>query len=138
MKGKSGTSISRREFARRAALVSAASLVPPVAPALTRELAPSHSQLPSDTPALSPESQAEAEARYQTILSTYAGRFSDEQKSELRRLTSLAQPSLDHLRAYSIHNGDNPALYLKPLIEREKNPLAGNSAHTPSPAAKKP
>lgn len=138
MKGKSGTSISRREFARRAALISAASFVPPVAPAFGRELGQPYAQQPSDTSALSSESRAEAEARYQSILSTYADRFSDEQKSELRRLTSLAQPSLEHLRNDPILNGDAPALYLKPLIEREKNPLAGASAHTPGPTAKKP
>src|SRR5271155_2335555 len=101
MNGKSGLSISRREFARRAAIVSAASMVPasalPVHPPIAEAAL---KQLP-DTPSLSPQSQAEAEARYQAILADYSSRFSDAQKSELRRLSFAAQPSLDHLRAYA-------------------------------------
>ena len=75
------------------------------------------------------------EARFQTILSQYGNRFSAEQKSDIRRLCELAQPSLDRLRAYALENGDNPALYLKPLVEREKNPLENTRVgKTPSPA----
>ncbi len=120
MNGKSGSPISRREFARRAAIVSAVSMVPtsplPACPSMED---PSLDQS-SDTPSLSAESKAEAEARYQTILGVYGSRFSDPQKSDLRRLCFAAQPPLDHLRAYTIDNGDCPALYLKPLVEREK------------------
>jgi hypothetical protein len=120
MNGKSGSPISRREFARRAAIVSAVSMVPTSAlPARPSMEDPSLDQS-SDTPSLSTESNAEAEARYQTILGVYGSRFSDAQKSDLRRLCFAAQPSLDHLRAYTIENGDCPALYLKPLVEREK------------------
>jgi len=120
MNGKSGSSISRREFARRAAIVSAVSMVPASAlPARPSVEDPSPGQS-SDTPSLSIESQAEAEARYQAILVVYGSRFSDTQKSDLRRLCFAAQASLDHLRAYTIENGDCPALYLKPLVEREK------------------
>jgi hypothetical protein len=120
MNGKSGLSISRREFARRAAIVSAASLVPPGALHADSAVAQPLPQQPPETPQLSPESQAEAEARYQAILAVYGARFSDAQKPELRRLCFLAQPPLDRLRAYPIENGDAPALYLKPLMEREK------------------
>lgn len=120
MNGKSGSPISRREFARRAAIVSAASLVATSAlPARPPIEDPSRNQS-SDTPSLSVESNAEAEARYQTILGVYGSRLSDMQKSDLRRLCFAAQPSLDHLRAYAIENGDGPALYLKPLVERER------------------
>ena len=92
----------------------------------------------SDTPSLSPESQAEAVARYQAILAVYGSRFSDTQKSDLRRLCFAAQPSLDRLRAYTIENGDGPALYLKPLVEREKKTGAAVIPRAPSPAMKKP
>jgi len=137
--------ISRREFARRAALASAVAAVAP-ASALTSPSSPLNEhatvaaadlrgrlsdpssklapeQLPADLPKLSPESHAEVEARVQTILSQYGGRFNDAQKADLRRLCHLAQPPLDRLRAYALENGDAPALYLKPLVEREKNPL---------------
>jgi hypothetical protein len=137
--------ISRREFARRAALVSAVAAVAPAAisspaaplnedanvAAADRRGRPSEpsskvaapEQLPADTAKLSPESRAEVEARIQTILSQYGTRFSEAQKSDLRRLCALAQPPLDRLRAYALDNADAPALYLKPLVEREKNPL---------------
>ncbi|MGB2622739.1 MAG: hypothetical protein WA857_12305 [Candidatus Acidiferrum sp.] len=120
MNGKSGLSISRREFARRAAIVSAASLVPPGTLQVDSAVARPSPQQPPKTPSLSPESQAEAEARFQAILAVYGARFSDAQKPELRRLCFMAQPPLDRLRVYPIENGDAPALYLKPLMEREK------------------
>jgi hypothetical protein len=83
---------------------------------------------------LSPESRAEVEARIQTILNQYGSRFSDAQKADLHRLCALAQPPLDRLRAYALENGDGPALYLKPLVEREKNPLE-NTRVGKTPAA---
>ena len=130
-------SISRREFARRAVLASAAAAVAPAAalPEPTGKLAAD--QQPVDLPKLSPESHAEAEARLQTILAQYGTRFSDAQKADLRRLCILAQPPLDRLRAYTLANGDGPALYLKPLVEREKNPLENTRVgKTPTAAAK--
>jgi hypothetical protein len=138
MNGKRGFLISRREFARRAAIASAASMVPASAlpgPPAPAELAPEQS---ADTPSLSPESKAEAEARFQAILGVYGSRFSDTQKSELRRLSFAAQPSLDRLRAYPIGNGDAPALYLKPLVEREKKTGPAVIPRAASPANQKP
>lgn len=150
--------ISRREFARRAALASAAASIAPAAALPEGTNAPAHAgsvagsaahggpasapaspnkpeaQQPPNTPKLSPESQAEAEARYQGILSQYGKRFTDDQKADLRRLCYVAQAPLDRLRAYNLANGDSPALYLKPLVDREKDPLAGTSkGRTPNP-----
>ena len=71
------------------------------------------------------------------IFGQYGSRFSDEQKADIRRLCELAQPPLDRLRAYALENGDNPALYLKPLVERGKNPLE-NTRLGKTPAAAKP
>ena len=153
--------ITRREFARRAALASAIASVAPAAaltaPATTRNehanvaaadrggrfADPSSKvtaaeQQPTDLPKLSPESHAEAEARIQAIFAQYGGRFSDAQKTDLRRLCFLAQPPLDRLRAYALENGDNPALYFKPLVEREKNPLENTRVGKTPDAAKKP
>jgi hypothetical protein len=149
--------ISRREFARRAALASAVAAVAPgatvSAPANPlnehasvaaadfggRVSDPSGTpgrpeQQPAEIAKLSPESHAEAEARFQTILNQYGNRFSDAQKTDLHRLCALAQPPLDRLRAYPLENGDAPALYLKPLVEREKNPLE-NTRVGKTPAA---
>ena len=144
---KSGTGMSRREFARRAALASAvASLAPVHAAAATgparSDAAPaSGSSAQTSTapqtpvpnlPKLSPEGQAEIDARVQAILAQYGSRLSENQQADIRRLCTLAQPALDRLRAYHLENADGPALYLKPLVEREKKPAAAK------PPAKNP
>ena len=167
--GSTRRPISRREFARRAAIASAvASVAPAVAvtadldshlaspgpqepkaaaatpmatPAPPAALAP-QGQLPN-SPKLSPESQAEADARFQTILVLYGSRFSNEQKNDIHRLCAFTQPALDRVRAYKVANGDGTALYLKPQYEREKKPkpapakAPAGAAHTaaPTPAA---
>ena len=158
MAEKPGSAISRREFARRAALASAigsavvsmgptgavgAGIAPTATPpsesanqAPTAPSAAAQAQLPANMPRLSPESQAEADARFQAILAQYGGRFSEEQKTDLRRLCILAQPPLDRLRGYPVQNGDGTALYLKPLFEREKKPKPpSTSAAAAAPAA---
>ena len=150
---KRGGGMSRREFARRAAIASAvaswapvgaaASAVPAVAaaavaPEPASSLAAGQAQQPPNLPKLTPEGQAEAEARFQAILARYGTRFSEEQKTDLRRLCTMAQPPLDRLRAYNIENGVSPALYLKPLVEREKKPATKPSAASAPPAAKEP
>lgn len=139
-------SLSRREFARRTALATAASLLPVTTPAaqpLTAAEPPQGAQ--QEVPALSPQARAEADARLAAILAQYGDRFSEEQKKDLRRLCSEAQPGLEHLRAYAIQNGDSPALYLKPLVERESKPAAAATRggvaaqHAPArPAPAKP
>lgn len=122
MSAKNGSTISRREFARRAAFVSAAASLSP-AELLARESAAAVAQPlqapPSSGPKLSPESQAEVESRLQTVFTQYGSRLSDTQKSDLRRIAAEGQAALDRLRAYPTDNGDGPALYLKPLIERD-------------------
>ena len=138
MNGLNGSPISRREFARRAAIVSAASLVP--APPLPLHAANPESPLEqsADKNSSSPEHQAEAEARYQAILGVYGSRFSETQKADLRRLCFTAQEPLDRLRAYAVENGDGPSLYLKPLVEREKKPEAATAPRSAGQAAKHP
>jgi hypothetical protein len=129
---------SRREFARRAALGAATAavlplreLVPPAAalePPTAQAPAQTSPQNPTAAPKLSPQSQAEADFRFQAILNQYPDRFSEAQKTDLRRLCILLQPPLDRIRAYSISNGDLPALYLKPLVDRDKKPAAPAAA----------
>jgi hypothetical protein len=115
-------------------MVSAATLTPTnllstdILPATPRA-----QQQPTST-SLSPESRAEVESRIQAILNEYGGRFSDAQKTDLRRLCTEAQPVLDRLRAYPTENGDGPALYLRPLMEREKKPSPMTAPPKPTPA----
>jgi len=138
MGAKKGSGISRREFARRAAMASAAASLAPVEVLTAEASAASPApQQPPDLPKLSPESQSEVEARIHAILSQYGSRFSGEQKKDIRRLCALAQPPLDRLRAYALENADGPALYLKPLVEREKKPALPSAIAKPSAPAKK-
>ena len=95
-------------------------------------------QQPAPLPKLSPESQAEVDSRIEAIFAQYGKRFSDEQKGDIRRLCAVAQPPLDRLRAYALENGDGPALYLKPLVEREKNPLENTRVGKTPEAPEKP
>jgi hypothetical protein len=119
---KSG--ISRRQFTRRAALLSASASIVPAASVFADSSIALPEQQPAEAhPNLSPESRAEAEARYQQILSQYGSRFSAEEKTSLREMNLVTQTSLDKVRAFSLENGDGPALYLKPLVEREKKPV---------------
>ena len=115
------TALSRREFARRAALGTAAAVSGGWGvPSGDDGLSPSAGQQPPQAANLSPQSAAEAEARYQAILQQYGDRFSEAQKADLKHVCVGVQQNLDKVRAYSLSNGDQPALYLKPLVEREK------------------
>jgi hypothetical protein len=138
MNGKKSSAISRREFTLRAAIASAAASIAPANLFATEKvIAQQGSQQGPPAPKLSPESQAEAEARYQNTLSQFGSRFTEAQKADLMRLCFLAQPPLDRLRAYAVENGDGPALYLKPLLEREKKPAAAPAqGHSPDASKK--
>jgi len=130
------SAISRREFARRAAYVSAAASLTPVSLLHSGpEALPSPVAQSANAPKLSPESQAEVDSRIQAILAQYGSRLSEAQKTDIRRLATEAQPPLDRLRAFATENGDGPGLYLKPLIEREKKP-APKAAPKPAAAPK--
>jgi hypothetical protein len=142
MNDSKNRSISRREFGRRAAIASVASLVPGTALQAARLRAPVPQAEAATT--LPAESQKEAAARTQTILDLYGSRFSESQKSEIARLSVAAQRQLDRLRAYPAQNSDDPALYLKPLIEHERkspSPIPAPSTAPPrglTPPPKKP
>ena len=132
MGSKNGSVISRREFARRAAFVSAAASLSSAD--LLASQSPVRANPPFQKPAgpkLSPESQTEMESRLQAVFAQYGSRLNDDQKTDLHRLAVEGQAALDRLRAYPTDNSDGPALYLKPLIEREKK-------GSPLPASSKP
>lgn len=137
MSAKNGSVISRREFARRAAFVSAAASVSPaelLARGPAAAVAPPLQTPASSGPKLSPESQAEMESRLQAVFTQYGWRLTDAQKSDLRRLAADGQAALDRLRAFPTDNGDGSALYLKPLMERETKhamPQIGKTASAP-------
>ena len=135
MKSKSEHTLSRREFAQRAAMLSAtASLVP------SQVLRPHTQSVPSaqatqNAPKLSDAGQAEADSRYQQILSLYSDRLDDAQKANIRRMCAELQPSLERIRNFKLENGAAPALYLKPLVERDTKPqpVSANAKTATSP-----
>jgi hypothetical protein len=131
MGNKNDSSISRREFARRAAFISAAASLSPSNLLSSESIAVPPAQQPANAPRLSLEGQAEVESRIHAIFAQYGDRLSDSQKADIRRLSTEAQPPLDRLRAFATDNGDGPGLYLKPLMERERKP-------SPMPAPSRP
>jgi len=68
------------------------------------------------------------ESRLQAVFAQHGSHLNDAQKSDLRRIAAEGQAALDRLRAFPTDNSDGPALYLKPLMEREKKPSAPASA----------
>jgi hypothetical protein len=128
---KTGSMFSRRQFTRRAAVASAAAALAPAGALLPTSVHAAAPQNPETAPPLSPEGQLEADSRYQQILSLYGTRFDEAQKANLKKMCADLQPTLEKVRKFNLENGNAPALYLKPLIEREKRPQ-------PAVAPKKP
>ncbi len=128
MKDKNERILSRRQFAQRAALLSASAPLASAEAVFSTAKSEQTAQAAPATVKLGDAGQAEADSRYQQIMSVYGDRFDDGQKADLRRMCAELQPSLEHIRAYELQNGDAPALYLKPLVEREKKPQAAAAA----------
>ena len=120
--------INRREFARKAALLSVA-IVPAGVAFEQPAAAVTNEQLPEGAEKLSAEGRVEAAARFQQLVSQYGSRFDSEEQKRVRDGCYSLQASLERLRAFPLENGDAPAVYLKPLVEREKKlqgaPTAG-------------
>jgi hypothetical protein len=138
MKQNKEPKLSRREFAQRAALLSATASIVPAGMMLPAEAFPdtSASLQTADLPKLSAESQTEADARFQIVLSRYGNRLSDEEKQRTKGLCYSLQTTLEQVRAYPLKNGDLPALFLKPLIDRDNKPKPAAAA-VPAAAANK-
>jgi len=117
MNSKNASLISRRQFARRAALLSATATITPV-DALIPAASSAQTQ-PSPTQ-LSAEGQLEADSRYQQVVSLYGDRLDDAQKANIKKMCADLQPTLERIRKFDLQNGNAPALYLKPLVERDK------------------
>jgi len=139
MKRRNRPVFSRREFAQRAAMLSAtASIVPPKAMLdVVTNILPGE-QAEAGGPKLSAEGRAEADARYQQVLSLYGDRLNDEQKTRVKKMCAELQPALERIRSYRLDNGNAPALYLKPLYEREKKPQRAAAPVPSSPSDGKP
>jgi hypothetical protein len=139
MENQGNKLLSRRAFAKRAALISASAGIastPVIFPPSNSAAEPESVQAPDNLPKLSAEGQSEAEARYQLAISRYGSRLNEEQKKSAKFMCYMVQPGLERLRSFALQNGDVPALFLKPLVEREKQPGIKASSE-PTGAAKK-
>ena len=101
---KSGARLSRREFARVAAVTAATAALPTAREAAAEPRAEMLER--ARAAQLSPA----AEAQYQAVLAKYGKRLSDEQKTELKRLITQAQKTSDALRAFPLENSNEPAM----------------------------
>ena len=129
MKNKNRQLLSRREFAQRAALLSATASLVPAEAILPASAIASQAQ---SAPKLSAEGQTEADSRYQQIVGLFGNRLDEKEKARIKTMCAELQTSLDQVRNFPLKNGDAPALYLKPLVERPKKP---RPALRPQPGA---
>lgn len=106
--------ITRRAFARSAALAAATVAVLPT-DVFAQAAAPAPAAAPQAEapPKLSPAGQAEVEARVQGVMRQFGDRLSGAQKAQVRRLLALNQKSVEDLRAYPLEIADEPATILK-------------------------
>ena len=108
--------LSRREFARRAALTATTAVVAP-ATLLSQQTAPkptlSQDKPPQAPTELSPELKAEGELKYQWIIQRYGSRLSAEEKKDVYRLVMEGQKPLAAFRAFPLENSNMPATVLK-------------------------
>lgn len=107
------SAITRRDFARRAALAAATAACLPNELLSTASL-PANAAAPQQADEkLSPESQAEVDSKIQSIFRKYGGRLSDAQKTDIRRLITEAQKPLELMRKFPLDNADQPGDVLK-------------------------
>jgi hypothetical protein len=105
--------ISRRSFARGAALAATAVAVPGATAAR-----PSSST--SDAFAQE-EPSSQIECQFQSVLKKCAGRLSEEEKADVKRLLAQVQKTSDALRAYTLENSDEPATTFE-VYHRSRRP----------------
>ncbi len=58
---------------------------------------------------LTPQAQAEVEAKFANIIRKYGSRLNDEQKLDIRRSLAETQEGLEKMRQFALENGDEPA-----------------------------
>ena len=114
--------LTRREFARGAALAAASAVVLPTliegqqapppstsSPVVTPEKKPPEAQEKK----LSAAAEAELEGKYNRIVGTYGSRLSPEQREEVRHQLTDQVKALESVRAAAIDNSVQPATVLK-------------------------
>ncbi len=108
--------ISRREFAKGAALATAAAVVP-----VEAQAAKTLDQSPAQDPAiskLSPEGRARFESMLRNVMQKHDDHFTAEQKTRMRKIIANNAKMLDTIYAVPLKNGDTPATVLLLAVEK--------------------
>lgn len=104
--------VSRRDFARRAALAAATAAIAPRDLVAQEQKTEPKRPPKEETPKLSPGLHAEAEARIESLMRQYGDRLSDQQKSEVRKNITEGMEGVAKLRVFPLDNADEPATVL--------------------------
>lgn len=106
--------LSRRDFARRAAIAaaSAAALPAGMLGAARADSAAADAAQTKDGSAAA-EDHAEIESKIQAIFRRYGDRLSAAQKADIRRLVTEGQKPLQAMRSFPLGNADQPGNVLK-------------------------
>lgn len=121
---KSSEKLSRRDFARGAAIAAAslASTTLLSAGAATGAIPPRQNPAANASPV-----QQEIDAKLANIVRKWGDRLNDEQRQHLRRVLGENERMLAAVRAFPLENGDPPAQVLK-LTNDEYEPPAASGA----------
>lgn len=108
------STLSRRDFARRAAIAAAsAAALPSSILGASRADSSAADSAQTKGGSAATENQAEIESKVQTIFRRYGDRLSAAQKADIRRLVAGGQKPLEAMRAFPLGNADQPGNVLK-------------------------
>lgn len=115
-------SITRRGFAKGAAVAATAALIHPaeiLAQSAATPATPLAQKAKEALAKLPPSSRAEVEAKVSEIVRRYGDRLNEDQKADILRIMAESQPGLDKMREFLLHNDDQPATVFQ--ISRKAN-----------------
>jgi hypothetical protein len=115
-------SVTRRGFAKGAAVAATAALIHPVemlAQTTNKPETPLAQKAREALVKLPPSSRAEVEAKVSEIIRRYGDRLNEDQKADILRIMAESQPGLDKMREFLLHNDDQPATVFQ--ISRKGN-----------------
>ena len=137
------SSVSRREFGRRIALVSgavpSARVLGAFAGASPEELSSHHgpgAQSDRAVQDLSAEGRVRFDSMWQNVLRKHGDRLSDEQKTRMRKIIASNVTMLESVYAVAVANGDTPATALL-LVEDKTTPRSRASRQPATPTKRK-
>jgi hypothetical protein len=114
------SSLSRRTFATRTALATAAVVIPahlgsggPATPEAAEAVRPITSQDESFLSALSPAGRVRFDTMWEAVIRKHGARLTDAQKTLMRRIIASDAKMLDAVYAVPLENGDASATTLR-------------------------